>query len=411
MTLTDMAVRNAKPRDKQYKLTDGGGMFLLVAPTGGRLWRLAYRYQGKQKTLALGAYPQVSLADAREKRDEAKQLLAEGIDPSENRKAEQRQTRLAAGETFEALAREWFGNQKDRWVPSYADRIWSRVEEDLLPSLGKRPVAEITPLEVLDALRKIEDRGAIESAKRIKNYASHIFRYALVTGRAERDVTTDIGHALKPIAKSSVKRRASLKAEDLPEFMRKLDAYDGREETRLALNAILLTFVRTNELRFAVKQEFEDLDGPNPLWRIPDVRMKTRQAHMVPLAPQAVAIFQRLIEMNPRTDQIFPSMDGNRRADKFISENTLIYAMYRMGYRSRATVHGFRSTASTILNESGYNSDWIEKQLAHAEENEVRAAYNSAEWLPERRKMMCDWADYIDEQRRTGTVIRRLKAV
>jgi integrase len=409
MPLTDSALRNAKPQEKQYKLTDGGGMFLLVMPNGSRFWRLAYRFDGKQKLLALGAYPLISLVEARKKRDDAKRLLTEGKDPGEARKADRRQQKLESASTFKAIAEEWFNNQDGRWAQSYSTRIWSRIEDDLLPELGDRVAGEILPLEMLDVLRKIEARGAIESAKRIKNYASQILQYALITGRVERDVTSDIGRALKPISKSSVKRRASLKAEDLPEFMRKLEAYDGEEETRLALHTIVLTFVRTNEVRFAVKGEFEDLDGKEPLWRIPAERMKMNLPHLVPLAPQVVPIIQRLIDMNSKSDLLFPAMDGNRMGNKAMSENTMIYAMYRMGYKSRATVHGFRSTASTILNESGFASDWIERQLAHVEANEVRAAYNAAQWLPDRRKMMNGWADYIDQQARSGKVIRHLR--
>lgn len=409
MPLTDSALRNAKPQEKQYKLSDGGGMFLLVMPNGSRFWRLAYRFDGKQKLLALGAYPLISLAEARKKRDDAKRLLSEGKDPGEERKADRRQQRIEAASTFGVIAKEWFENQGDRWVESYSKRIWSRIEDDLLPSLGDRVAEDIEPLEMLDVLRKIEERGAIESAKRIKQYASQILQYALVTGRVKRDVTSDIARALRPIPKGSVKRRAWLKADQLPEFMRKLADYDGEEETRLAIHAVVLTFVRTNEIRFAVKQEFEDLDGKEPVWRIPEERMKMRLPHIVPLAPKVVEIVQRLIDMNPKSDLLFPSMDGNRLANKAMSENTMIFAMYRMGYRSKATIHGFRSTASTILNESGFNSDWIEKQLAHVEPNEVRAAYNAAEWLPERRKMMNDWAAYIEQQARSGKVIRHLR--
>lgn len=409
MPLTDTGIRNAKPQAKPVKLSDGGGLQLHIAPNGGKFWRLAYRFHGKQKQLAIGAYPLISLSEARQRRDDAKRLLNDGIDPSEAKKADRRQQRLDSASKFGLIAKEWFDLQGDRWVKSYADRIWSRIEDDLMPELGDRVAEEIQPLEMLDVLRKIEARGAIESAKRIKNYASQILQYALVTGRVSRDVTIDIGRALKPVPKNSVKRRAALKAEDLPEFLRKLAAYEGEEETRLALNMVLLTFVRTNEVRFAVKQEFEDLDGKEPLWRVPAERMKMRLPHLVPLAPQAVPIVQRLFDMNTKTDLLFPAMDGNRTGNKAMSENTMIYAMYRMGYRSRATVHGFRSTASTILNESGYNSDWIERQLAHVEPNEVRGAYNAAEWLPDRRKMMCDWANYLDQQARSGQVIRHLR--
>lgn len=409
MALTDTALRSTKPKDKPYKLSDAGGLFLLVQPNGSRLWRLAYRFAGKQKTLAIGGYPLISLADARTKRDEAKRLLLDGKDPGEEKKAAKREQHKAETSRFRAIALEWFENQGDRWAESYATRIWSRIEDDLLPPLGDRQIDEIEPLEMLEALRAVEARGAIESAKRIKNYASQVFQYALVTGRVTRDITADIGRALKPIPKNSVKRRASLKADELPEFLRRLDAYDGEEETRLALQTILLTFVRTNEVRFAVKQEFENLDGKEPLWRIPDERMKMKLPHLVPLAPQVVPIIQRLIDMNPKSDLLFPSMDGNRTGNKAMSENTMIYAMYRMGYRSRATVHGFRSTASTVLNERQFSSDIIERQLAHVEQNEVRAAYNAAEWLPQRREMMNWWADYIDMQRRRGEVVRHLR--
>lgn len=409
MPLTDSALRNAKPKEKPYKLSDGGWLFLLVQPNGSRLWRMDYRYDGKQKTLAIGGYPLISLVEARAKRDAAKKLLNDGIDPNVAKKADRVQQRIESASTFSVLAKEWFDNQDGRWVQSYATRIWSRIEDDLIPALGKRPVDDIEPLEMLDVLRKIEERGAIESAKRIKQYASQILQYALVTGRVKRDVTADIGRALKPVPKGSVKRRAWLKADELPEFMRKLANYDGEEETRLAIHAVVLTFVRTNEIRFAVKGEFEDLDGKEPIWRVPEERMKMRLPHIVPLAPPVVKIVQRLFDMNTRSDLLFPSMDGNRTGNKAMSENTMIFAMYRMGYRSKATIHGFRSTASTILNESGFNSDWIEKQLAHVEPNEVRAAYNAAEWLPERRKMMNDWATYIGKQAESGKVIRHLR--
>lgn len=409
MALTDIAIRNAKPGEKAIKLSDSGGLHLLVAPNGNKFWRLAYRFDGKQKQLAIGAYPLISLVEARSKRDDAKKLLNEGIDPSAAKRTDRVQQRLDAASTFGVLAKEWFANQDGRWVKSYADRIWSRIEDDLIPHLGGRPAEEIEALEMLEVLRKIEARGAIESAKRIKGYASHILQYALITGRVTRDVTSDIEKALKPINKSSVKRRAWLKADQLPEFLRKLNEYDGEEETQLALRTTLYTFVRTNEIRFAVKGEFEGLDGKEPIWRIPEERMKMRLPHIVPLAPQVVPMIQRLIEMNPRSDLLFPSMDGNRTGNKAMSENTMIYAMYRMGYKTRATVHGFRSTASTILNEKQFNSDHIEKQLAHVEENEVRAAYNAAEWLPARRKMMNWWADYLDARERDGQVIRHLR--
>jgi len=389
MSLSDVKVRALKPESAAYKVSDGEGLHVMVSPNGSKLWRLSYRFSGKQKTLALGRYPTISLLQARRARDTAKALLARGVDPSADRKAERRKKSIAAANTFEAVANEWFEANQDRWVESYSSRLRSRMDDDLLPDLGKRPIAEIEPLEVLDVIRKIERRDAIEMAKRVMQMASAIFRYGVATARCSRDPTTDLKGALKP--PRPPKRRTALPAAELAEFMTKLAAYDGDRVTQLAMKLVVLTFVRTAELRFASWTEFEDLDGRAPLWRIPADRMKMRRPHLVPLAPQAVAVLTELRGLTGKSKYLFPSPTRSN----VMSENTLIFALYRMGYHGRATVHGFRATASTVLNEHGFNRDWVEMQLAHFD-GSVRGVYNAAEWLPGRRKMMGWWADYLD---------------
>ncbi|WP_245518086.1 integrase arm-type DNA-binding domain-containing protein [Azorhizobium sp. AG788] len=390
MPLTDTAIRNAKGRDKPYKLSDGGGLHLLVRPDGARYWRLAYRFAGKQKTLACGVYPAVSLADARKRREAAKQALAAGNDPSQQKRVEKRVTVLNSSRTFEAIGREWFELKRPAWVSSYSDRLMSRLEADIFPPLGRRPLAEIEPQDVLEVVRKVEGRGAVELAKREMQVIGQIFRYAIATGRAARDPTRDLVGALKSPGRQ--RHHRSLSQDDLPEFLSALATYDGDPRTRLALNLMALTFVRTTELRAAVWSEFENLDGKEPLWRIPAARMKMRFEHLVPLAPQAVAILKALRPLCGASPCLFPSPSK----EGFMSNNTMLFAMYRMGFHGRATVHGFRSLASTWLNESGYPSDWIERQLAHDERNEVRGAYNSAQYLPGRREMMAAWANHLD---------------
>lgn len=395
MPLTDAKLRSLKAAEKPYKVSDSEGLHVLVTANGSLLWRFAYRFGGKQKLLALGAYPFVTLAEARAARMEAKRLLKEGRDPSHERKMEKRRKRVADGHTFEAVANEWFELRKEMWAKSYADRLRSRLDADLLPELGSRPIASIEPIEVLDVIRKVERRDAVEMAKRIMQMASAIFRYGVATSRCARDPTFDLRGALKPARE--VKSRSALPAADLPEFLQRLAAYDGDELTRLALELVLLTFVRTSELRFATWAEFEGLDGQEPLWRIPPERMKMRRPHLVPLAPQAVRVIEQIRKISGRYPHLFPAPTRSR----VISENTMLYALYRMGYHGRATVHGFRKTASTVLNEQNYNRDWIEAQLAHSE-GSVRSIYNAAEWLPGRREMMRWWASYLDRRRAEG---------
>ncbi len=388
MPLTDAKLRGLKATGKTQKIADGGGLHVLVTPKGSRLWRLAYRFDRKQKLLALGSYPDVSLGDARLAREKARKLLDDGTDPSAQRKADKRRKTIAAGHTFRSVANEWFDGQKARWVDSYSDRLRSRMDGDLMPQLGDRPIAQIEPVDILDVIRSIEKRGAVEMARRVMQMASAVFRYGVATSRCVRDPTADLRGALK--AREPAKRRSALLAAELPEFLTRLRTYDGEEMTTLALRLVLLTFVRTSEVRFAEWSEFESLDGKEPLWRIPPKRMKMRRAHLVPLAPAAVSVLADLRPLSGKSPRLFPAPTRSG----VISENTMLYALYRMGYHGRATVHGFRSTASTALNEHQFNRDWVEMQLAHSDDG-VRSVYNAAEWLPGRREMMAWWADFL----------------
>lgn len=387
MPLSDAKVRNAKPQAKPYKMTDAEGMFLLVTPTGSKYWRLKYHFAGREKLLALGVYPEVSLGDARERRLQARKTLAAGNDPGEVKRASKRLAVLKTENAFGVIAREWFEHRKHEWKPSSARTMKIRLDRYLIPKLGDRPTAEITAQEILSMLRIVEGRGVLDTAKRLMQTCGQIFMYAIATGRAERNPVPDLRGALKtPVSK----HHAYLKAADLPEFLQKLEAYDGALQTKLALRFLLLTFVRTTELRAA---EWPEIDFQKAEWRIPAERMKMKELHIVPLSRQAVAVLRELQQHTGNRQHIFPNQHNSV---SFMSENTMLYALYRMGYHSRTTGHGFRSTASTILNENGFMPDVIERQLAHSERNKVRAAYNHAQYLPERRKMMQWWADYLD---------------
>jgi integrase len=390
MPLSDAACRNATSGGKPVKISDGRGLYLLVQPTGAKLWRLAYRFGGKQKTLALGTYPVVSLSEARKRREMAKDQLASGIDPSHAKKEAKKAARMEAAGSFESVAREWFAARKASWSSAYADRLMRRLEADVFTAVGSKPVGCIEPPELLGAVRAVEARGAIELAKRLLQVTGQVFRFAVATGRAKRDPTQDLRGALQSAGPQ--KHRAALKANELAAFLAALEAYDGDRRTALGVKLVLHTFVRSAEARFATWSEFEDLDGPAPVWRIPAERMKARSEHLVPLSPQVVRIILELKSVVGGGERVFPSSTKKG----VISENTWLYALYRLGYHSRVTVHGFRRTASTILNEQGFNRDWIERQLAHKERNDVRAAYNAAEWLADRRAMMRWWSSYLE---------------
>lgn len=375
MPLTDTDCRHAKRRESPYKLTDGEGMYLFVQPNGSKLWRMAYRYGGKQKTLAFGAYPYVGLADARRKRTEAKTNLAAGKDPG---------VKASPAETLDALARRWFAMEKAGWAESNSGRVWSRIERDALPDLGAKPVTTIEPMDVLTTLRKVEDRGAIEVAKRLKQSLSSMFRLAIAEGAIKHNPCADIGDGLKPSPK--VRHMAMVKPEGIHELVAAIKGYQGERITTLALLFTLHTFTRTGEVRFA---EWREIDGET--WRIPPERMKMGREHIVPLTPYVQGL---LIEAEQYRDgrYVFPGDRG-----KATSENTMLYGLYRAGYHSRQTVHGFRRLASTVLNESGlFHPDHIERQLAHVPGDEIRGIYNAAEWLPARKKMMAFWSDFLE---------------
>jgi integrase len=387
MPLSDLQIRNAKSSAKPYKLADGGGLYVLVKPDGAKYWRLKYRFAGKEKLLALGVYPQVRPAEARAARDEAKRQLLAGRDPASERREEKRAALISAAATFEVIAREWVEQQRNRWTPDHAERVLDSLVTDVFPAIGFRPMAEITAPELLAVLRKIEARGALEVASRVYQRCGAVFRYAVATGRCERSPVGDLRGALKAPKRE---HRAALLAADLPEYLRTLEAYDGQLQTKLALKLLALTFVRTRELRGA---EWSEFDLEHAEWRIPAERMKMRAAHIVPLSRQALAVLAQLKPLTGDQRFLFPNQ---HKPDACMSENTMLYALYRMGYHSRATGHGFRATASTILNEQGWRADAIERQLAHAEKNKVRAAYHRSEYLPERRKMMQAWAEHLD---------------
>jgi integrase len=388
MSLSDVKIRNAKPKARQYKLADGEGMFLLVHPNGSKYWRLKYYFQGRERILALGKYPEVDLAEARERRLYAKKELNAGNDPGVLKQTVKRLEALKSENDFKSIALEWHDKRKHKWSLRTAKIILHRLEMHVFPRLGPRPIAKIDASEILEMLRIIEARGTLDTAHRVMQIATQIFNYAVATRRAENNPVPSLRGALKTPA---VKHHAHLKAEQLPEFLKTLESYDGEELTKLALKLLILTFVRTTELRGAKWPEF-NLDKAE--WRIPPERMKGKIPHIVPLSNQALSLLMELKKISGKKEYVFPN---EHNLETFMSENTMLYALYRMGYRSRVTGHGFRSTASTILNENGFMPDLIERQLAHIEPNQVRGAYNHAQYLPDRRNMMQWWADYLDK--------------
>jgi integrase len=392
VALTALQVSQAKPHKlRMLKLYDELGLYLLVHPHGGRYWRFKYRFGGKEKLLALGVYGKnrVSLATARERRDDARKLLDQGIDPGAAKRAKKRLDAYRAANTFEAVAREWWETKGGKWSERHSAGTLGRLEKELFPSLGTRPIMEIQPPEILDVLRSIERRGALEIASKTLVTAGQVFRYAVSTGRAKSDPTRDLRGALKT---RETRHYSALKRSELPDFLEKLDAYDGNTLTKLAIRLLVLTFVRTLELRGAKWTEF---DLSRAEWVIPAERMKMGHEHIVPLSQQAIAVINEIRKISGSSEYLFPNEHNPR---KVMSENTILYALYRMGYKGRATGHGFRATASTILNgDLGFKPDAIERQLAHIEQNKSRKPYNRAEYLPERRAMMQAWADLLDQ--------------
>lgn len=392
--LSEAKVRSAKPRDRAYKLFDERGLFLLVKPNGARLWRLRYRIGNREKLISLGIYPDVPLKRAREKRDEGRRLVADEIDPSTERK----DRRAAMLVTFEGVAQEWLELQSKSLSPETISILGARLNSGLYPYLGSRPIGSITAIEVLAALRRIEARGRHETAHRVRALAGRVFRYAVATGRAKHDVAADLRDALAPVKSKNF--ASVVDPIRVGELMRAIYGYSGHPVTALALKLAPLLFVRPGELRQAEWAEI-DLDGSE--WRIRAARMKMKELQVVPLARQAVALFEELRPFARGGRYVFHSL---RSRDRPMSNNTINAALRRLGYSGEEqTAHGFRTMASTLLNEQGYHPDVIELQLAHAERNKVRAAYNKAQRLPERRQMMQAWADYLDGLRAGATVV------
>ena len=399
MPLSDVAIRKAKPTGKTQRLFDGGGLYLEITPAGSKLWRQKYRHGGREKRLAHGTYPEVTLAEARARREAARRLLANGIDPGEHKKAEKVAGEERAANNFEAVAREWHGKFSKGWAKSHADKIMGRLENDLFPWIGPRPVAEIKAPELLRCLRRIENRGALETAHRVLQNAGQVFRYAIATGRADRDPSADLRGALAPWKPQHYPAPTDPKA--VGELLRAIDGYSGGNVVKAMLRLAPLVFVRPGELR---QMEWAEVDFDAKEWNIPAHKMKMREPHLVPLSRQALAILKDLHPLTGNRAHAFP---GGHDPRKPMSENALNAALRRMGYdKTTMTAHGFRAIARTLLDEElGFRPDYIEHQLAHAVKDANGTAYNRTTHLSERRKMMQAWADYLDALRTDANVV------
>ena len=387
MKLNARQVDAAKPREKAYKLADGAGLYLEVVPSGSRYWRMKYRFNGKEKRMAFGVYPAVSLAQARALRDEAKKKLAEGIDPSFAKKEEKLVRDVRLHNTFQAVALEWHGTKVSRWSEGYASDIIEAFNKDIFPYIGQLPVNEIKPLVLLNVLRRMESRGATEKAKKVRQRCSEVFRYAIVTGRAEYNPAADLTSAMSG---HESKHYPFLTVEELPDFFKALSGYTGSPLVVLAARLLILTGVRTGELRGAFWSEF---DLEKAVWEIPAERMKMKRPHLIPLSTQALEIVQQLKVMSGQYPLVFPGRNDPR---KTMSEASINQVFKRIGYTGKVTGHGFRHTMSTILHEEGFNTAWIETQLAHVDKNAIRGTYNHALYLEGRKEMMQWYGDYVD---------------
>ena len=404
--LTDAECKNATSEGlKIRKLPDSEGLYLWVYVDGRKYWRLRYWIGGKEKGISLGVYPRISLKDARTRRNKERAMLDSNLDPSAERRAEKVRRKIAVANSFEAVAKEWHGKQARKWVTSHSEDVLRRLEVNLFPKLGRRPISEITAPELLEALQSIEQRGSHDLAHRVLQVAGQVFRYAIATSRRDADPSRDLRGALTAHVK---RNQPAVRPEQLPDLLRAIAGYDkqGDRQTQLAIELLALTFVRTNEL---INSEWPEFDVDAALWTIPAVRMKAKREHLVPLSTQAVAILKQLKALSAGSRFVLPG----RNRDKPISNNTMLFALYRLGYKGRMTGHGFRAVASTILNEKGavwkIRSDVIEAQLAHRDGNDVRGAYNRAEYLPERTEMMQRWSDHLDALRQ-GAKISEMKS-
>ncbi len=398
MALTDTEIRKAKAKDKAYRMSDGSGLYLWITPAGGKLWRWAYEFDRKEKLMSFGKYPDVSLALARERHGEARKLLATGVDPMAQRKVEKTAQMASSVNSFQSVASLWMAHWRDGKSPRHVDSVDRRMKADILPCLGARPIAEIEAPELVAMTQAIEQRGARDIAKRALETTGQVFRYAIAHGHARRNPASEIRPS--DILKSTRKvNYARVDAKELPQLLKAIELYRGTPLTRLAIKLMALTFVRTGELIGAKWAEF-DIEAAR--WDIPAERMKMRTPHIVPLAKQAIEVLEMLRTLTGESEWLFP---GDRKAAKPMSNNTILKALERMGYKGRMTGHGFRGLASTVLHERGYAHDHIELQLAHAPRNAVSAAYNHALYLEPRAKMMQDWADFLESTLRGGKVI------
>ena len=397
--LSDMGVKKAKAREKAYSMSDGGGLYLWITPVGGKLWRWSYRFDGKKKLMALGKYPDTSLLQARERHSEARKLLATGVDPMAHRKTEKTAEKAAVENSFQSITAQWLDHWQDGKSPRHVDSVRRRMAADILPCLGARPIADIEAPELVAMANAIQDRGARDIAKRALETVGQVFRYGIAHGYAKRNPASEIRPS--DILKSTHKTNyARIDAKELPLLLKRIEVYQGKQITRLAMKLMAMTFVRTSELIGAKWTEF-DLEAGR--WDIPAQRMKMRTPHIVPLARQALEVLEMLRDLAGSSEWLFP---GDHNAAQPMSNNTILAALERMGFKGKMTGHGFRGLASTILHEQGYPHDHIELQLAHSPRNAVSAAYNHALYLGPRAKMMQDWADFLESTQRGGKLLQ-----
>ncbi|MEM6822851.1 MAG: integrase arm-type DNA-binding domain-containing protein [Verrucomicrobiota bacterium] len=390
MLLTDAKIRSAKPRTTEYRLKDGEGLFLLVYPSGNKYWQLRYRFLDKEKSLSLGRYPRVTLSEARDRKIRQLRQLGEGKDPSAVRKEEKILAVFRDRNSFGAVTQEWLERNRAVWTPRHADRVEQRLHNHILPRLGKRPIGEVLPLELLAVIQEIENSGAVYTAHRSLQMCGAIFNFAIITGRAQHNVTIGLQKALRPHRE---KHYPAFHSDELPNFLAALERVETREQNRLAFKILLYTAVRTGELRLS---KWSDVNLEKGEWRIRAETTKMRVEHFVHLSRQVKELFAELRKLTAHQEWVFPTICGYRH--KVMSENTINDMISRMGYKGWIVGHGFRSLFSTVLNEKGFNRDAIERQLAHMERNNVRAAYNRAEYLDERKTLMEWWADFLDQQ-------------
>ena len=397
--LSDMGVKKAKAREKAYSMSDGGGLYLWITPVGGKLWRWSYRFDGKKKLMALGKYPDTSLLQARDRHSDARKLLATGVDPMAHRKTEKTAEKAAVENSFQSITAQWLDHWQDGKSPRHVDSVRRRMAADILPCLGARPIADIEAPELVAMANAIQDRGARDIAKRALETVGQVFRYGIAHGYAKRNPASEIRPS--DILKSTHKTNyARIDAKELPLLLKRIEVYQGKQITRLAMKLMAMTFVRTSELIGAKWTEF-DLEAGR--WDIPAQRMKMRTPHIVPLARQALEVLEMLRDLAGSSEWLFP---GDHNAAQPMSNNTILAALERMGFKGKMTGHGFRGLASTILHEQGYPHDHIELQLAHSPRNAVSAAYNHALYLGPRAKMMQDWADFLESTQRGGKLLQ-----